>query len=320
MAKPILGIMYDFDKTLSTTDMQNYSFIPMVGMTPEEFWGATGEFSEKSGCERILSYMYMMIAKAKEKGIKLTREVLRECGKSIKYHPGVSTWFSRINEYGKQKGVKVEHYLVSSGTKEILEGCSIYDCFTNVYGCEFYYVNPTDRDHFIALDDYFSFLHAKRVNELIKIAQDLGAKHFRITYLEEKRSLTSNNAKAAGKGLLKGLGKAKADAETNQSEKNYSKEELAAEMSFAGHDPVTPKLEYLQNDPTVRNLIEMRMSQNAMTKQKIMIKCINSSGIKEKDAMKIDAALKDMNCNGSITLMSEVQNEARRVFEYEIEF
>lgn len=187
-------------------------------------------------------------------------------------------------------------------------------------GCEFYYVNPTDRDHFIALDDYFSFLHAKRVNELIKIAQDLGAKHFRITYLEEKRSLTSNNAKAAGKGLLKGLGKAKADAETNQSEKNYSKEELAAEMSFAGHDPVTPKLEYLQNDPTVRNLIEMRMSQNAMTKQKIMIKCINSSGIKEKDAMKIDAALKDMNCNGSVTLMSEVQNEARRIFEYEIEF
>lgn len=79
--------------------------------------------------------------------------------------------------------------------------------------------------------------------------------------LDEKVSLTSNNAKAAGKGLLKGLGKAKADAETNQSEKNYSKEELAAEMSFAGHDPVTPKLEYLQNDPTVRNLIEMRMSQ-----------------------------------------------------------
>lgn len=133
--------MYDFDKTLSTTDMQNYSFIPMVGMTPAEFWGATGEFSQKSGCERILSYMFMMIAKAKEKGIKLTREVLRECGKNIKYHPGVTTWFQRINEYGATKGVKVEHYLVSSGTKEILEGCAIYDCFTKVYGCEYYYEN-----------------------------------------------------------------------------------------------------------------------------------------------------------------------------------
>ena len=141
MSKPIVAIMYDFDKTLSTTDMQNYAFIPMLGMTPEEFWGVTGQFAAKTGCERILSYMYMMIAKCREKGIKLTRELLRECGKPIKYHPGVTTWFQRINEYGAEKGVKVEHYLVSSGTKEILEGCSIYDCFTQVYGCEFYYEN-----------------------------------------------------------------------------------------------------------------------------------------------------------------------------------
>ncbi len=141
MGKPIVAIMYDFDKTLSTTDMQNYSFIPMLGMTPDEFWGATGEFSEKTGCERILSYMYMMIKKSKEAGIKLTREVLRENGKNIKYHPGVTTWFDRINAYGASKGIKVEHYLVSSGTKEILEGCSIYDKFTKVYGCEYLFEN-----------------------------------------------------------------------------------------------------------------------------------------------------------------------------------
>lgn len=141
MAKPILAIMYDFDKTLSTTDMQNYGFIPALGLTPEEFWGATGEFSARTGCERILSYMYMMIAKAKEKNIMLTREFLKECGKSIKYHPGVTTWFQRINAIGASKGVDVEHYLVSSGTKEIVEGCSIYNCFTKAYGCEFLYEN-----------------------------------------------------------------------------------------------------------------------------------------------------------------------------------
>ena len=141
MSKPIVAIMYDFDKTLSTTDMQNYTFIPALQMTPAEFWGATGEFSEKTGVERILSYMYMMILKAREKGIKLTREFLRDCGKNIKYHPGVSTWFDRINTYASQKGIIVEHYLVSSGTEEILEGCSIYDKFTKVYGCEFYYEN-----------------------------------------------------------------------------------------------------------------------------------------------------------------------------------
>ncbi len=143
MKKTIVAIMYDFDKTLSTTDMQNYEFIPRLGMTPEEFWGATGEFSEKSDVERILSYMYMMIYQAKKKGIKLTREFLHECGKNIKYHPGVTTWFKRINEYGESKGVKVEHYLVSSGTKEIVEGSSIYDEFTSVFGCEYYFDEKT---------------------------------------------------------------------------------------------------------------------------------------------------------------------------------
>jgi 2-hydroxy-3-keto-5-methylthiopentenyl-1-phosphate phosphatase len=139
MAKPIMAIMYDFDKTLSTTDMQNYTFIPSLGLTPQEFWGATTEFSNKTSVERILSYMYMMISEAKKKGIKLTKEYLNSCGKGIKFFPGVSTWFKRINEYGESKGIKIEHYLVSSGTKEIIDGCAIIDEFTAAYGCEYYY-------------------------------------------------------------------------------------------------------------------------------------------------------------------------------------
>ncbi len=139
MGKPIVAILYDFDKTLSITDMQNFSFIPALGMTPGEFWGETTKFSEKTGCEKILSYMYMMVKCAKEKGIKLTREYLQSCGENIKYFPGVSTWFKRINKYGEEKGVKVEHYLVSSGTKEIVEGCSIAKEFTELFGCEYLY-------------------------------------------------------------------------------------------------------------------------------------------------------------------------------------
>ncbi len=135
----IIAIMYDFDKTLSTTDMQNYSFIPDLGMTPEEFWGETTKLTETEGVERILSYMYMMIYEAKKKGIKLTREYLNSCGKNIKFYPGVSTWFKRINEYGASRGIKVEHYLVSSGNLEIVEGCSIFKEFTEAYGCEYYY-------------------------------------------------------------------------------------------------------------------------------------------------------------------------------------
>lgn len=139
MKKPIMAIMYDFDKTLSTTDMQNYSFIPALGMTPDEFWGATGEFSKKTGTERILSYMWMMVKLGKEKGLPLTEKWFNSLGKEVVYYPGVEKWFKRINKYGKEKGVQVEHYLVSSGTKEIVDGTSIAKEFTKIYGCEFYY-------------------------------------------------------------------------------------------------------------------------------------------------------------------------------------
>lgn len=144
MKKPIMAIMYDFDKTLCTTDMQNYSFIPKLGMTPEQFWGATGEFSKKTGCERILSYMYMMIKLAKENGIQLTKKWLNSLGHDIIFFPGVENWFKRINAYGKKSGVKVEHYLISSGTKEIVDGCKIAKEFTKIYGCEFLYDPKTE--------------------------------------------------------------------------------------------------------------------------------------------------------------------------------
>ena len=130
MAKPIIGIMYDFDKTLSRSDMQDYGFIPALGMTPAEFWGETGRFQVETGVERILSYMYTMVKLCKEKGIKLTRETLNNMGKNIDFFNGVTTWFDRINAYGEELGVQVEHYIISSGTKEILEG----PCSTKTYG------------------------------------------------------------------------------------------------------------------------------------------------------------------------------------------
>jgi hypothetical protein len=135
--KPIVGILYDFDSTLAESDMQNFGFIPSLGMTPEEFWGATSEFSQATGCERTLSYLYMMVKISKEKGIKMTKAYLNEMGKPIRYFPGVETWFKRINDFGDSVGVKVEHYLISSGNREIVEGSSIAKEFRRIYGCEF---------------------------------------------------------------------------------------------------------------------------------------------------------------------------------------
>ncbi len=141
--RPIMAILYDFDKTLCSEDMQNYSLIPALGMTPAEFWGATNDFTNKEGVERILSYMYMMVKLAKERGIKLTKEFLNSLGKDIHFFEGVPNWFKRINEYGAERGINIEHYIVSSGTKEIIDGSAIASEFKAIYGCEFYFDEET---------------------------------------------------------------------------------------------------------------------------------------------------------------------------------
>ncbi len=181
---------------------------------------------------------------------------------------------------------------------------------------EFYYIDPSDRNRYIAMDEYFSYLKLMRINELQRIAQDLGAKHFKITYKEEKTSFSSKKVKAGIK-----VPKAGAEAEHSTTEKQYSTIELEAEMSFPGHDPINPALRYLQQDPSVLNLIEMRMNPDSpLQNHKFMVKLSNSSGITEKDGAKIDAVFKELKIEGNTTVASEAKNEARRYLEYEIEF
>ena len=117
--------------------MQNYAFIPDLDMTPQEFWSETTEFGEKENMEKVLAYMYMMVSKAEEKGIKFSKQYLRSLGTSIKYYKGVLTWFKRINDYGASLGLDVEHYIISSGVKDIIEGCEIAKEFKNIYACEY---------------------------------------------------------------------------------------------------------------------------------------------------------------------------------------
>ena len=160
MTKPIIAIMYDFDKTLCTRDMQEYTFIPSVGMEPSEFWGHTAEVAAEEVMDSILTYMYCMVEKARQSGNPLTRESLVACGKDIEYHPGVEGWFERINRYAEAAGVQVEHYVLSSGLKEIIEGTSIAKYFKRIYACEFLYkdgqaywpkmaVNYTNKTQFV---------------------------------------------------------------------------------------------------------------------------------------------------------------------------
>lgn len=143
MSKPIVAIMYDFDKTLCTRDMQEYTFIPSLGMQPDDFWSGTGEIASKEQMDSVLTYMYCMITESQQSGKPFTREDLVECGKHIEYLPGVEEWFERVNRYGEDAGVKVEHYVLSSGLKEIIEGSSIAKFFKKIFASEFLYDSQT---------------------------------------------------------------------------------------------------------------------------------------------------------------------------------
>ena len=137
--KLTIALMYDFDKTLADQDMQNYSFIPNLGMTPDEFWGKVESFRKKNYMESILGYMYYSMHVCKERGIPFTKEYLKECGKDVKFYKGVQNWFDRINKYAESLDVKIEHYIISSGIKEIIDGCSIADKFKKIFACQYYF-------------------------------------------------------------------------------------------------------------------------------------------------------------------------------------
>ena len=137
--RPIIAFLYDFDKTLCTTDMQNYAFIPSLGMTPAEFWAEANGFGRRNRIDGVLAYMYTMLREAEKKNLPFTRADLVDKGRGIVFFPGVEGWFRRINDYGETLGVQVEHYIISSGLREIIEGSSISGEFKEIYASEFYY-------------------------------------------------------------------------------------------------------------------------------------------------------------------------------------
>ena len=130
--KKKIAIMYDFDGTLAPINMQEYSFIPEVKMEPGDFWSQCSELSKQANMDSNLEYMYLMTLKAKEKGLHITKETFHRHGKDITYFEGVTSWFKRINDFGKSLGLEVEHYIISCGITEILEGCSIANEFKKI--------------------------------------------------------------------------------------------------------------------------------------------------------------------------------------------
>ena len=136
---PVVAIMYDFDRTLCTKDMQDYSFIFCFYMTEDEFWRFSNELGQNEHMDSILAYMYAMVRMSREKDIPLLRNDLVEMGANVEFFEGVKDWFKRISDFGKNLGMQVEHYVISSGMKEIIEGTEISKNFKSIFACEFLY-------------------------------------------------------------------------------------------------------------------------------------------------------------------------------------
>jgi hypothetical protein len=137
--KPIIALMYDFDKTLCGKDMQDYSVIPSIGMNSSEFWQEANKLATKTNMDKILAYMYLMIKTAKKNDVPITKEAFTKLGEEVVLLKGVKGWFDRINAYGKVYDVEIEHYILSSGLSEIIEGTPIAKHFKRIYACQFHY-------------------------------------------------------------------------------------------------------------------------------------------------------------------------------------
>lgn len=137
--KPIAALIYDFDGTLSPGNMQEFGFIQAVGSTPEEFWKMSDSIAIGQDASNVLAYMKLMFDSARQKGIKLRKEDFKRFGQHVALFEGVEDWFGLVNEYGRAHGVKVEHYINSSGLKEIIEGSPIAGEFKHIYAGSFLY-------------------------------------------------------------------------------------------------------------------------------------------------------------------------------------
>lgn len=135
------ALIYDFDGTLARGNMQEVSFIPSIGMTPKQFWDSVFPQTQKADGDGILMYMQMMLQAARENGQPVTKQALRDHGQDVALFEGLRdmSWFERMDAFGDQFGLEIEHYIISAGLTEMIEGCPIAKAFKHVYASKYVY-------------------------------------------------------------------------------------------------------------------------------------------------------------------------------------
>lgn len=136
------ALIYDFDGTLARGNLQETSFIPNIGMTKEEFWAEVKARTQDHDADEILVYMHLMLDKAREQNVQVTVKDLRRHGEEAPLFPGLAdkSWFDRMNAHAAEHGLLLEHYIVSSGIHEMIEGCAIRSAFRQIFASKFIYL------------------------------------------------------------------------------------------------------------------------------------------------------------------------------------
>ena len=137
---PVMAICYDFDGTLAPGNMQEHDFFPDLNVAPKDFWEESNALAREQEADPILVYMKLMLDKARLSGkVRISKSAFREYGKTVKLFRGVKSWFDDINDYAAKKGVRLEHYIISSGIREMMEGSPISKHVKAIYASSFIY-------------------------------------------------------------------------------------------------------------------------------------------------------------------------------------
>lgn len=134
-----MAICYDFDKTLSPDDMQTFTLIPSFGIDSAEFWREANTLAIEKSMDKNLAWMFNLIKYSKFKGRSIHKSHFKDAGAEVKLYEGVLSWFERLNAYARRRGVEIEHYIISSGLKEIIEGNPIAPYFKKIYASSYLY-------------------------------------------------------------------------------------------------------------------------------------------------------------------------------------
>ncbi|OGW77974.1 MAG: hypothetical protein A2Z83_05185, partial [Omnitrophica bacterium GWA2_52_8] len=161
----VIAMVYDFDGTLSPNNMQEDTIFKAYQIQKEELWKKSEQLV-RQGFERTLAYLHLLIHDKPFQKKPLTRKELKNFASGIVYYPGVPTFFENINHYiqtipeVKKWGITLEHYIISSGMLEILEGIKLFKVFKKIYACEYEYddkgpifpklvINDTNKTQFL---------------------------------------------------------------------------------------------------------------------------------------------------------------------------